>query len=117
MDEPLHVPMRSRRHIVGEGGGTSHEGCSFVPHVGAAWTTSKGNHINTCINENSGNSTGTLQDFLICENGAALEKEMKATEFRDEILSTARDKVQCGQTLGRRGPWIRVDLDLTNVGD
>ena len=26
------------------------------------------------------------------KNGAALEKEMKATEFRDEILSTARDK-------------------------
>ena len=31
------------------------------------------------------------------KNGAALEKEMKATEFKDEILSTARDKVQCGQ--------------------
>ena len=47
------------------------------------------------------------------------QTEGKATEFRDEILSTARDKGAMRTiypVLGRRGPWIRVDLDLTNVG-
>ena len=46
------------------------------------------------------------------------QTEGKATEFRDEILSTARDKGAMRTiypVLGRRGSWIRVDLDLTNV--